>query len=86
MPRFTRVGFKKIPIPPEIYSEILEEYEVLKSKPEAEEVISGCQWTINNCEEIVSDEILGMSSLKKSIPNSYLMQLRYLHHNHDHDH
>ena len=70
VPKFTKVGFEKVPIPPEIYSEILMEYETLKSQL----VEEGCSWFINNCEDIVSD---GEESSLRNTQRTYLMQLRY---------
>ena len=71
VPKFTKVGFEKVPIPAEIYSSLLAEYEKLKSKPSQE----SCIRALINCEQIISDEDLAESQLKES-QQTYMMILR----------
>ena len=71
VPKFTAVGFEKVPIPAEIYSNLLTEYEKLKSKPSQESCISA----LINCEKIISDDDQEESQLKES-QQTYMMVLR----------
>ena len=65
------MGFEKVPIPAEIYSDLLAEYEKLKSRPSQE----SCIRALINCEQIISDEDLAESQLKET-QQTYMMILR----------
>ena len=71
VPKFTKMGFEKVPIPAEIYSDLLAEYEKLKSRPSQET----CSRALINCEQIISDEDLAESQLKET-QQTYMMILR----------
>ena len=70
VPKFTKVGFEKVKIPPKIYSVILTEYKSRKSSLTRE----SCIRALINCEEIVSDEAEEVSSLKQT-QQTYMMLL-----------
>ena len=71
VPKFTAVGFEKVPIPAEIYSNLLSEYDKVKAKPLQE----SCIRALINCERIISDEDQKESQLKES-QQTYMMVLR----------
>ena len=71
VPKFTKMGFEKVPIPAEIYSDLLAEYEKLKSRPSQE----SCIRALINCERIISDDDQKESQLKES-QQTYMMILR----------
>ena len=71
VPKFTARGFEKVPVPAEIFSKLLTEYDRLKSTPFGEPCVLG---TIN-CERIVSDDEQEESQLNE-IQRTYMMHLR----------
>ena len=71
VPKFTTVGFEKVPIPAEIYSNLLTEYEKTKSEPQQET----CHRALINCEKIISDEDQHVSQLTES-RKTYMIELR----------
>ena len=73
VPKFTARGFEKVPVPAEIFSKLLTEYDRLKSTMSVENCLLGA--TLINCERIVSDEDQEKSRLEE-IPRSYMMNLR----------
>ena len=73
VPKFTARGFEKVPVPAEIFSKLLTEYDRLTSTLSVEPCFSG--FNLNNCERIVSDDEQEESQLKE-IPRSYMMDLR----------
>ena len=73
VPKFTARGFEKVPVPAEIFSKLLTEYDRLTSTLSVEPCFSG--FNLNNCERIVSDEDQEKSRLEE-IPRSYMMELR----------
>ena len=71
VPKFTAVGFEKVPVPAEIYSNLLTEYDKVKSKPSPE----SCSSALINCEKIISNEDLKQSQLEET-QQTYMMILR----------
>ena len=71
--KFTARGFEKVPVPAEIFSKLLTEYDRLKSTMSVENCLLGA--TLINCERIVSDEDQEKSRLEE-IPRSYMTALR----------
>ena len=71
--KFTALGFEKVPVPAEIFSKLLTEYDRLKSTMSVENCLLGA--TLINCERIVSDEDQEKSQLEE-IPRSYMTNLR----------
>ena len=73
VPKFTARGFEKVPVPAEIFSKLLTEYDRLTSTLSVEPCFSG--FNLNNCERIVSDDEQEESQLNE-IQRTYMMHLR----------
>ena len=71
VPKFTARGFEKVPVPAEIFSKLLTEYDRLKSTPFRET----CDLSTINCERIVSDDDQEESQLK-GIQRTFMILLR----------
>jgi len=70
VPKFTKVGFEKTKIPPDVYSMLLREYERVKSTMSEE----SCAKAVINCEQIINSEEEAESSLRSS-KRTYITQL-----------
>ena len=72
VPKFTKVGFEKTKIPPELYAMLLREYERVKASMYEE----SCAKAVINCEQIIDSEEEEESSLRSS-KRTFITQLRF---------